>query len=201
MVFSWKDENGKRQRSSQSTGLPVKGNKKRAESLLSSARSELEKSLASQTIPSEVLFADFMEEWLKEKRLEVARKELKLTTFSGYQSNVTTRIAPYFRKCGILLQKLEATDINDFYKEMQKTVKATTIVQYHHNICNALRAAKMFEVVAGVKCPKPDLFRGKFLKQSEAIKMFEAVRGHKLELGVILGAFYGLRRGEVVGLK
>jgi integrase len=42
---------------------------------------------------------------------------------------------------------------------------------------------------------------GKFLKQSEAIELFDAVKGKKLELGVILGAFYGLRRAEIVGLR
>ena len=31
--------------------------------------------------------------------------------------------------------------------------------------------------------------------------LFEAAKGHKLELGIILGAFYGLRRGEIVGLR
>jgi integrase len=42
---------------------------------------------------------------------------------------------------------------------------------------------------------------GKFLKESETVELFEAVQGHKLELGVILGAFYGLRRAEVIGLR
>ena len=31
--------------------------------------------------------------------------------------------------------------------------------------------------------------------------MFEALRGTKLELPVLVAAFYGLRCGEVVGLK
>jgi len=52
-----------------------------------------------------------------------------------------------------------------------------------------------------VKRPKPERFVGKFLKQSETVELFEAVKGHKLELGVIIGAFYGLRRGEIVGLR
>jgi integrase len=39
------------------------------------------------------------------------------------------------------------------------------------------------------------------MKQSEMVKLFEAVRGHRLELGVILGAFYGLRRSEIIGLR
>ena len=33
------------------------------------------------------------------------------------------------------------------------------------------------------------------------VKLFEAVKGHRLELGVIIGAFYGLRRSEIVGLR
>jgi integrase len=33
------------------------------------------------------------------------------------------------------------------------------------------------------------------------VELFEAVKGHKLELGVIFGAFYGLRRAEIVGLR
>jgi len=52
-----------------------------------------------------------------------------------------------------------------------------------------------------VKRPKPERYTGKFLKQSETVDLFEAVKGHKLELGVIFGAFYGLRRAEIVGLR
>ena len=35
----------------------------------------------------------------------------------------------------------------------------------------------------------------------ELAKLFEAAKGTKLELAVILGAFYGLRRSEIVGLR
>jgi integrase len=56
-------------------------------------------------------------------------------------------------------------------------------------------------VMGKVKQPKAERFTGKFLKQSETIELFEAVKGHKLELGVIFGAFYGLRRSETVGLR
>ena len=31
--------------------------------------------------------------------------------------------------------------------------------------------------------------------------LFDAVRGNKIEIPVMLAAFYGLRRSEVVGLK
>ena len=45
MVLSWKDETGKRRTKSISTGLPVKGNKKRAESLLRQTQKEFNRAI------------------------------------------------------------------------------------------------------------------------------------------------------------
>lgn len=212
MALSWTDCNGKRSRKSVSTGLPVKGNKKRAETMLQKTRQEYEEMLMqaqqekeeqskNQDEDPKILFADFMEQWL-----DVIRPDIKLTTYGGYCMNVKTVIAPYFREKGIYLQDLTASDINDFYAEQLKRVKATSVHKYHANISKALKYAVEkdfipYSIMDKVKRPKKERFVGKFLKQSEVVALFEAVKGHKLELGVILGAFYGLRRGEIVGLK
>lgn len=212
MALSWADCNGKRNRKSVSTGLPVKGNKKRAETMLQKTRQEYEEMLMqaqqekekqpeNQDEDPKILFADFMEQWL-----DVIRPDIKLTTYGGYCMNVKTVIAPYFREKGIYLQDLTALDINDFYAEQLKRVKATSVHKYHANISKALKYAVErdfipYSVMDKVKRPKKERFVGKFLKQSEVVELFEAVKGHKLELGVILGAFYGLRRSEIVGLK
>lgn len=212
MALSWTDCNGERNRKSVSTGLPVKGNKKRAETMLQKTRQEYEEMLLQaqqekeeqpkdQDEDPKILFADFMEQWL-----DVIRPDIKLTTYGGYCMNVKTVIAPYFREKGIYLQDLTASDINDFYAEQLKRVKATSVHKYHANISKALKYAVEkdfipYSIMDKVKRPKKERFVGKFLKQSEVVALFEAVKGHKLELGVILGAFYGLRRGEIVGLK
>jgi integrase len=138
--------------------------------------------------------------------LEIIRPEVKPTTFSGYRSNVKKVMDPYFRKKGVSLKDLTADDILEFYAERLRYVKAATVHRYHANIHQALKYAVAknmigHSVMEKVRRPKKKPFVGKFLKQSEAVELFESVRGHKLELGVILGAFYGLRRGEVVGLK
>ena len=49
--------------------------------------------------------------------------------------------------------------------------------------------------------PRKNSFQPVFLSADKMQKMFEALRGTKLELPVLVAAFYGLRRGEVVGLK
>lgn len=199
--LSWSNGEGTRGRKSVSTGLTVKGNKKRAETRLIQLKKEYEAKLENKTNISDLLFADFMEQWL-----ETIKPELKLTTFGGYQMNVQKSIAPYFRKKGTFLQELTADDINEYYANELKRVKATSIHKYHANISKALKFAVQNDYIAHsvmdkVKRPKPERYVGKFLKQSETLKLFEAVKGHKLELGVIFGAFYGLRRAEIVGLR
>lgn len=56
-------------------------------------------------------------------------------------------------------------------------------------------------VASEVKRPKKNDFQPVFLSAEETQKMFEAIKGTKLELPVLVAAFYGLRRGEVLGLK
>ena len=48
IVFNYKDENGKRQTPSKSTGLPVRGNKKKAEQMLRDAIREKEAELLDE---------------------------------------------------------------------------------------------------------------------------------------------------------
>ena len=203
-VLNWYDRDGKRGRKSVSTGLPVKGNKKRAEEILFEKRKEQEALLTEireNPVGGNMLFSDFMLLWV-----ETMRNKVKLNTFGGYQMNVQKAIAPYFQKRGTLLKDLTADDINGFYDKQLERVKAMTVTKFHANISGALKYAVKkgyvpFSVMDKVERPKADRFVGKFLKQSEAVELFEAVKGHKLELGVILGAFYGLRRSEIIGLK
>ena len=224
MVLSWKLADGSRGRKSISTGLPVKGNKKRAESMLSDKCAEMEGLLLAesqekqesgvldiqQATPAElgnILFADFIEHcWLESLDTKVKQKKMKLTTYGGYWKNVVRIIAPYFRMTGVRLKDLTADDINEFYEMRYETVKPATVEKQHANIHSALKYAvkKKFiqhSVMDEVERPHAQKFIAKFLKQSEAVALFEAIRGHKLEIAVILGAFYGLRRSEVVGVK
>ena len=49
--------------------------------------------------------------------------------------------------------------------------------------------------------PRKDRFTASFYDGNEVNRLFQAARGTPLELPVMLAAFYGLRRSEVVGLK
>ena len=93
-----------------------------------------------------------------------------------------------------------------FHQEQLQRVKPASVIHYHANIHKALKYAVKNDMIPTnpadkVERPKQDKFYGSFYDKEELNKLFEAVAGTKLELPVLLGAFYGLRRSEIVGLK
>jgi Site-specific recombinase XerD len=52
-----------------------------------------------------------------------------------------------------------------------------------------------------VERQKKNHFVGSFYNDQELQELFEVVKSDPVELAVLLAAFYGLRRGEIVGLK
>ncbi len=90
--------------------------------------------------------------------------------------------------------------------EQLKRVKANSVIHYHANIHKALKYAVKIELIDTnpadkIERPKKDHFVGSFYDSKEVQELFEAVKGTKLEIPVFLGAFYGLRRSEALGLK
>ena len=81
MVLSWKDETGKRRTKSISTGLPVKGNKKRAESLLRQTQKEFNPETMQQVGD---LYMRFPEEWVVAQEVMFADS----TTFMAFNNNM-----------------------------------------------------------------------------------------------------------------
>ncbi len=99
-------------------------------------------------------------------------------------------------------------DIQDYYTyEMkERKVSANTVIHRHANIHKALKYAVKIGLINSnpsdrIERPKKEKFVGSIYNQEELEQLFEVVKGDPIELAVILGAFYGLRRSEVVGLK
>ena len=199
MVLSYKDKSGKRVSKWMPTGLPVKGNKKRAEDMLMAARAEFVAGEAA--IDRDMPFSSYLVQWM-----EIARSTLKPNTAAGYASMIQNPIAPYFQQRGITLGGLQAVDIQMFYTSQLKRVSANTVIHYHAIIHRALKYAVKTDLIDvnpadKVERPRKDRFTASFYDGNEVNRLFQAARGTPLELPVMLAAFYGLRRSEVVGLK
>ena len=199
VVLNYTNHENKRKSKWITTGLTVKGNKKRAQELLQEARKNF---VVYIPIPTEdVLFHDFLEQWL-----EIAKSTIQLTTYSSYAGMCKSLIVPYFKEKKIKLIDLKPKDIQAFYTLQLKRVKASTVIHYHSVIHKALNYAVKIDLIpvnpaSKIERPRQERFVGSFYDSHEANQLFELVRGSNLELPVLLGAFYGLRRSEVVGLK
>lgn len=148
-----------------------------------------------------MLFADYLVQWL-----EIAKSTVKLTTYASYKELSNSRIIPYFRNLGVTLGDLKAVHIQAFYQEQLERVKPNTVIHYHAVIHRALKYAVKTDLIDvnpadKVDRPKKNEFTGNFYSKDEMNALFDAVRGSKIEVAVMLTAFYGLRRSEVVGLK
>ena len=80
------------------------------------------------------------------------------------------------------------------------------MIHYHTLLHRALKYAVKIELIDAnpvdkVDRPKAAPFVGSFYDSAEVQKLFEAAKGSKLEIPIFLGAFYGLRRSEAIGLK
>lgn len=81
MVLSYPNAAGKRKTKWLPTGLPVKGNKKKAEKMLMETRQTFVPEC--KPIQEDMLFSDFLLQWL-----EIAKPTIALTTYSSYSGIV-----------------------------------------------------------------------------------------------------------------
>ena len=199
-VLNYTDETGKRKTKWIATGLELKGNKKRAEAILTEARQSFNPSVPNVK-NGDILFADYMEKWLS-----IIKSSIAVPTYASYSEMIKSVIAPYFRERKITLRELKAQDIQDFYLKQLERVSASSVIHYHANIHKALKYAVKTDLIPvnpadKVERPRKEKYVGSFYDAEEVKELFEASKGTVLEIPILLGAFYGLRRSEAIGLK
>ena len=210
MSISFPGADGKKKSLLRSTGLPVKGNKKKAEKLLAELKAETQRQLNEGQMEKvqpkeEITFTAYLSEWL-----EMIRPSVEVTTFSSYDLGIRRRIIPYFDKMhkGVKLSEVTPKMIQDYYTNEMKVnhLTANTVLHRHANIHKALKHAYRTGLISFnpsdmIVRPKIQAFETSPYNREELEVLFDAVKGTNLEFAVIMAAFYGLRREEVVGLK
>jgi integrase len=83
---------------------------------------------------------------------------------------------------------------------------ANTIKHYHANIHKALKyAVKMGYLTCNesekTDRPKLDKYEATFYNSKELERLFSVFRGDRMEVVVLIAAYYGLRRSEIIGLR
>lgn len=153
----------------------------------------------------EILFCDFLLYWL-----HLVRSSIDVSTYGSYQNVIKQHIIPYFQPKNYTLADIEKNPvyIQDYYNyELNKRkVSANTVIHRHANIRSALEYAFQVGLILSnpadrVIRPKKNIFISAIYHSDELMNLFEIFHGDPLELAVLLGSYYGLRRSEIVGLK
>jgi integrase len=145
---------------------------------------------------------EFLLHWMD----NYVRYNCEITTINGYENIINNHVIPYLGD--IQLQKLQAIDIQRYYKYLLDTKKLSpnTVHKHHANIRKALDYALKHQFVYrniadAVTLPKKRKFKGTAYNKEQLNNLLTLVKGTKIELPVLLAAFLGLRREEILGLR
>lgn len=203
------DENDQRKPKWIPTGLPVKGNKKKAEQLLRETILAYEQREAAFQGASNMRFSDWVRQWLKE-----AEKRVDQITYQGYEVNARNHILPYFDEQGTRLDSITRAVLQSYIDHKaangRKDGKGGLSSKSIQHLRNILRLALKHAVqngllqenpCEGLRLPKKQRYEYSFYNEQQLEDMFEAFRDEPLYPLIRIAAVYGLRRSELLGLQ
>ena len=197
----------KRRRKWIPTGLPVKGNKRKAEQMLRDTLQQYEQQAG--IVKSDVLFADCIRRWL----VNVQRK-VDPVTYQGYEVLAKSQVLPYFDASGIKLQDATTEVLQTYIDEKQRKGRidgkgglSPASLRRHKNILyQTLNEAVKNKLLSSNPCqflelPKQEKYQSSYYSAEQLQQLFDAIRDEPLYPLVKITAMYGLRRSELLGLK
>lgn len=200
-VLNFRDQNGKRAQKWISLGLPVKGNKRRAEAMLNQLLIDYQG--IESVEPMNTLLSQHIAAWI-----EFNRPNIAVTTYNQYVNMLQTHIKPYFDQKKITLNKVTAGDLEDYYTtEIAKGLSPNTLIKHHAIIRSALQWAVKHryirENVADLaNKPEHIKYEGQApYSVEEVANLLSLTQNEPIAVPIFLASFYGLRRSEALGLR
>lgn len=203
-LLKWQ-EHGVQQTREISTGVPIRGNnKRRAEKRCEELRIEYEEKYERCTLKQDknILFSDYMKQWLEGQRYLI-----KESTYYGYSNIINNHIYPYFKKLKVRLIDLTPSHIQSYYNhKLDGGIGANTVKRHHANMRKALQNALELNLIPynpadRVHLPQIKKFQPSVYDEDLLSKLIQVSTDTVLESVIMLCIQYGLRRGEVCGLR
>ena len=194
---------GRRKKKSVSTGLPVKGNKRRALEFLENLKRTYETKESMENMDgSRLLMTDYMDEWLK-----IVKPLVERATYKSYDNMVSARIRPHFEKLNLLLTEVEPKHIKMLYDEiLEQGYTTNTVIHYHAVLHQALAYAVKNDYILSnpadrVKRPKKNKHISSFYTKEEILTLLDIAKDDPIYIPIVLSSYYGFRRSETLGMR
>ena len=204
LVFDYLDSSGQRRQKSESTGLPEKGNKRKAQKMLEERIADLQQQYETALEAKDILFLTFMRSWLD----DVIAHRVKANTLSQYNLVYNGYIAKFMPFHGVTLRELTPALVQSYYNAQLKAgLSPNTVRKHHANIHKCLDYAVRLGLMTRnpsvqTELPPKRKYKGATAFTPEQLRTLLTVfEGDALEVPVKIAVTYGLRRSEVCGLK
>lgn len=197
-VISTKDEYGKNKTVWIATGCNLKSEAKK---VLNNLLVDMENN--DYVKPSKMLFSEYMKFWLD----KVIVNQVEPTTYESYKINVNKHIIPYFEEHKFKLDELDLFNLQAYFDmKLNEGASANLLHKHFSNMKKALDYAVKgrmikYNPINDVSLPKKKKYEVKILSNNDLKKLLKAIKGTTIETAVYLTINYGLRRGEVLGLR
>ncbi len=146
---------------------------------------------------------EYLPEWLESHKPNVSK-----TTYNGYKTMIESRMIPYFKGLGDLRVKdITGDEINDYYQSLREDGLKGTSAQRHHGMLHlAFKAAVKRRIIPTnpvdqADRPKATQYIGKYYNATELKELLDKTEDDPIHIVILLAAYFGLRRSEVLGLK
>lgn len=194
---------GRRKQKSVSTGLSVKGNKRRALEFLENLKRTYKTKESMENMDgSRLLMTDYMDEWLK-----IVKPLVERATYKSYDNMVSARIRPHFEKLNLLLTEVEPKHIKMLYDEiLEQGYTTNTVIHYHAVLHQALAYAVKNDYILSnpadrVKRPKKNKHISSFYTTDEILTLLDIAKDDPIYIPIVLSTYYGFRRSETLGMR
>ncbi|MEL7566503.1 MAG: tyrosine-type recombinase/integrase [Dehalobacterium sp.] len=162
-----------------------------------------------------LLFADLMNAWLAFRHpdnIVVGEdfnfdKTIKLNTWAGYADNIKHNLYPTFKAYGCTVQEITPDLLKEHYAYRLKHGKKKATVAKDYTIINQVLnyavSKKMINVNpnSAITLHKIEKYNAATLNAEQMQYYLECIVGDIIEIPILLGGFYGMRRSECVGTR
>jgi integrase len=143
---------------------------------------------------------DYLEDWIE----NVHKDNIRVSTYVKYKKLIKYIVADLGE---VWLQKLTPEQVQRFYAKKRKDgLSSKTVHEIHGVLHLALKHAVRWNYISRNICdlldsPRVVTRKGMPLTLEQAKRLLESIRGHRLEVVLMMAVVTGMRRGEILALR
>ncbi len=201
------NEHGKRKQKWINTGLPIKGNKKKADQFLRIKLAEYER--LEGIVRTDTLLSDYIRIWME----QIART-VDATTLQCYQIVADKHVLPYFDAKKKPLSEVDHHILQEYIdikhhsgrRDGKGGLSSKTLRQHKNILTQALDMAVKNKLLPTNPCqfiilPSLERFESNYYNATQLKALFSALQDDPFLPLVKITVIYGLRRSELLGIQ